>query len=75
MSHLFVGLRHFGLGVVPILVDLVDGGVDLLAEFLSTHETNKRLVNVSSARKSVKSEISRRDLTNFSTEAAVRHNK
>ena len=49
MSHLFVGLRHFGLSVVPFLVDLVDGGVDLLAEFLSTHETNKHLVNVANA--------------------------
>lgn len=34
--YLFVSLAHFGLDVVPILIDLVNEGVKLLASFLMT---------------------------------------
>lgn len=34
VSHLFVGLLYFGLNVIPRIVNLVDGSMDLLADFL-----------------------------------------
>lgn len=36
--YLFVSLLHLGFGVVPLLIDLVDGGVKLLADFLLMHK-------------------------------------
>ena len=39
--YLFVGLLDFGLGIVPLLIDLVDGGLELLADFLSTHKQKR----------------------------------
>lgn len=38
MCYLFVGLAHFSLDVVPVLVDLVDQGVELLAGLLSRRQ-------------------------------------
>lgn len=33
-THLFVGLLHFGLDVVPLLIDLVDFSGDLFGQLL-----------------------------------------
>ncbi|TNN48811.1 hypothetical protein EYF80_040986 [Liparis tanakae] len=38
-THLLVALADFGLEVVSVLVDLVDGALELLAEFLLMHKT------------------------------------
>lgn len=40
VSHLFVGLLDLGLSVVPYVVNLVDGGLELLADFLSRKKNN-----------------------------------
>lgn len=34
VAHLLVSLLNFSLGVVPRLINLVNGGVELLADFL-----------------------------------------
>lgn len=44
--YLFVGLLHFGLHVVPILVDLVDEAVELLAIFLSACEHTVLMLHI-----------------------------